>query len=296
MKGDEKWKSPSRDESGPGKVPTATATRPSEPHLFGRCRNQRHKPCSREEKHLERQARPRGSQAKTLLLGTDKISFTAKEQEKVLTPHHGALVISLTVANCLVKKILVDNGCSGNIIFQAAYKDLGLEEGALTRRITPLIGFSGDVKQTIGESKPPARHTEEPVVEEIDEVPLTERDQTRHLQIGSKLTKGLRRRLIDFLRSNSESGIEFLQTPGKTPASGSPLEGTPVPRIPAMEFSGFGLRIDPSPGKWKTSDKENLPYFRIWKSLTYCNRLRPAIGRLHKGNLNPKARHRHFKA
>ena len=41
---------------------------------------------------------------KRQLLGTDEISFTAKEQEKVLTPHHDALVISLTVANCLVKK------------------------------------------------------------------------------------------------------------------------------------------------------------------------------------------------
>ncbi|KAF3565434.1 hypothetical protein DY000_02014365 [Brassica cretica] len=54
---------------------------------------------------------------KRLLLGTDEISFTAKEQEKVLTPHHDALVISLTVAKCLVKRILVDNGSSGNIIF-----------------------------------------------------------------------------------------------------------------------------------------------------------------------------------
>jgi len=88
---------------------------------------------------------------KRLLLGTDEISFAAKEQEKVLTPHHDALVISLTVANCLVKGILVDNGSSGNIIFQAAYKDLGLEESALTRRITPLIGFSGEVKETAGE-------------------------------------------------------------------------------------------------------------------------------------------------
>ncbi|KAF2580024.1 hypothetical protein F2Q68_00005041 [Brassica cretica] len=88
---------------------------------------------------------------KRLLLGMDEISFMAKEQEKVLTPHHDSLVISLTVANCLVKRILVDNGSSGNIIFLAAYKDLGLEESALTRRITPLIGFSGEVKQTAGE-------------------------------------------------------------------------------------------------------------------------------------------------
>ncbi|XP_056850798.1 uncharacterized protein LOC130500107 [Raphanus sativus] len=40
---------------------------------------------------------------KRLLLGTDEISFTAREQEKVLAPHHDALVISLTIANCLVK-------------------------------------------------------------------------------------------------------------------------------------------------------------------------------------------------
>ena len=42
---------------------------------------------------------------KHLLLGTDEISFTAKEQEKVLTPHHDALVKSLTVANYLVRII-----------------------------------------------------------------------------------------------------------------------------------------------------------------------------------------------
>ncbi|XP_013617583.1 PREDICTED: uncharacterized protein LOC106324110 [Brassica oleracea var. oleracea] len=88
---------------------------------------------------------------KRLLLGTDVISFAAKEQERVLTPHHDALVISLSVANCLVKRILVDNGSSGNIIFQAVYKDLWLEESTLTRRITPIIGFSGEVKQTTRE-------------------------------------------------------------------------------------------------------------------------------------------------
>ncbi|KAF3513175.1 hypothetical protein F2Q69_00006616 [Brassica cretica] len=88
---------------------------------------------------------------KRMLLGTDEISFTAKEQEKVLAPHHDALVISLTIANRLVKQILVDNGSSSNIIFQTAYDDLGLEEKALTRMFTLLIGFSGEVKQTTGE-------------------------------------------------------------------------------------------------------------------------------------------------
>ncbi|XP_013607947.1 PREDICTED: uncharacterized protein LOC106314656 [Brassica oleracea var. oleracea] len=91
------------------------------------------------------------SKSKWLLLGTDKISFTAKEKEKVLAPHHDALVVSLTVANCLVRRILVDNGSSSNIIFQAAYQDMGLDESALTRKTTTLVGFSGEVKRTAGE-------------------------------------------------------------------------------------------------------------------------------------------------
>ncbi|RID62835.1 hypothetical protein BRARA_E01878 [Brassica rapa] len=55
---------------------------------------------------------------------TDKITFTIKERERVLVPHHDALVISLTIANCLVKRILVDSGSSSNIIFQTAYQGL----------------------------------------------------------------------------------------------------------------------------------------------------------------------------
>ncbi|XP_013628886.1 PREDICTED: uncharacterized protein LOC106335017 [Brassica oleracea var. oleracea] len=92
------------------------------------------------------------TQPKRLLLGTDEISFTAKEQEKILAPHHDALVISLTIANCLVKIIPVDNGSSSNITFQTAYQDLGLEVSTLTRKVTPLIGFNGEVKQTAGEA------------------------------------------------------------------------------------------------------------------------------------------------
>ena len=49
-----------------------------------------------------------------------------------------------------MKRILVDNG-SSNIIFLTAYQDLGLEENTLTRKVTPLIGFSGEGKQTPGE-------------------------------------------------------------------------------------------------------------------------------------------------
>ncbi|KAF2571502.1 hypothetical protein F2Q70_00002826 [Brassica cretica] len=217
---------------------------------------------------------------KCLLLGIDEISFTAKEQDKVLTPHHDALVISLTVANCLVKSILVDNGSSGNIIFQAAYKDLGVEEGTLTRRSTSTHTLQAQRRRsTVALPKRTEAHREcRPGAKSKNNTPYAG-------GVGEKY-----------------AGIEFLQTPGRTPASGSLLEGTPVPRIPARRNPGSPLWSFPSPvpgsspsfGKWKTSDKENLSYFRIWKSLTYSNRLSPALGRLYKGNLNPKARDRHF--
>ena len=47
-------------------------------------------------------------------------------------------------------------------------------------------------------------HTEEPEFEDMDDVPLVEGDSTRNLRIGSKLSEGLRRTLVDFLRSNSD--------------------------------------------------------------------------------------------
>ncbi|XP_013713362.2 uncharacterized protein LOC106417043 [Brassica napus] len=85
------------------------------------------------------------AQPKCLLLSTDEISFTANEQEKILAPHHDALVVSLTIAYCLVKRILVDNGSSSNIIFLTA------QSNSTHRKVTPLIRFSGEVKQTAGE-------------------------------------------------------------------------------------------------------------------------------------------------
>ncbi|XP_010430681.1 PREDICTED: uncharacterized protein LOC104714911 [Camelina sativa] len=78
------------------------------------------------------------------------ITFITNDNS-VSTPHHDALVIQLTVANCLMKRILIDNGSSTNILYMQAYKELGLDKEGLTRKSIPLVGFSGKVKQSIGE-------------------------------------------------------------------------------------------------------------------------------------------------
>ncbi|KAF3561478.1 hypothetical protein DY000_02012517 [Brassica cretica] len=58
---------------------------------------------------------------KHLLLGTDEISFTAKEQERVLAPHQDALVISLAHPVADVMPVLLNSG-------QFASREAAVEE------------------------------------------------------------------------------------------------------------------------------------------------------------------------
>lgn len=69
----------------------------------------------------------------------------------MLHPHHDALVISLYIANCFIKRVLIDNGSSANILFLNALRDMKVDESTITRKSTVLIGFSGEQKHSIGE-------------------------------------------------------------------------------------------------------------------------------------------------
>ncbi len=80
------------------------------------------------------------------------INFRSDESNYTNDPHDDALVISLSIANCLTKRILVDNGSSANVLFLNAYREMGLKEADITRRCISLVGFSGESKTTIGET------------------------------------------------------------------------------------------------------------------------------------------------
>lgn len=82
---------------------------------------------------------------------TCPIRFTSDEGGGVLPPHHDVLVISLTIVNCLMNKILINNGSSTNIIFMQAYKGLGLDETRLMQKSIPFVEFIGELKQTVWE-------------------------------------------------------------------------------------------------------------------------------------------------
>ncbi|XP_057246818.1 uncharacterized protein LOC104908818 [Beta vulgaris subsp. vulgaris] len=65
--------------------------------------------------------------------------------------HHDDLVISLTVSNCLLKRVLMDNGSSANILMRGALEDMGIDERDVIRKSTVLVGFSRESKHTMGE-------------------------------------------------------------------------------------------------------------------------------------------------
>ncbi|KAF3561303.1 hypothetical protein DY000_02017259 [Brassica cretica] len=121
------------------------------------------------------------------------------ETKPASPPRQDRVIHVISRANCLVRRILVDNGSSNNIIFQTAYHDLGLDESALTRKTTPHVGFSGEVKQTAGEVERYATVGVENGYDEVNvQIPEEEKRKTffdkYFFEIDSSLRKALRRK------------------------------------------------------------------------------------------------------
>ncbi|KAK4397958.1 hypothetical protein Sango_1271300 [Sesamum angolense] len=65
--------------------------------------------------------------------------------------NNDALVISATLSNFWVKKVLVVSGSSADIIFYYAYVQLGVDNAQLRKVNTLITGFSGEMIKPIGE-------------------------------------------------------------------------------------------------------------------------------------------------
>ena len=72
------------------------------------------------------------------------LSFINNEDSTLINLHHDTLVISLLIANCRIKRILVDNGSSTNVIFPSALNEMNIDEAHIHRRSIVLVGFSGE--------------------------------------------------------------------------------------------------------------------------------------------------------
>ncbi|XP_021733161.1 uncharacterized protein LOC110699981 [Chenopodium quinoa] len=69
--------------------------------------------------------------------------------------HHDCLVISLHVGHCKMKRVLVDNGSSTNIIFKDTLDQASFKESDITKRSTVLVGFNGEPMNSLGEIQLP---------------------------------------------------------------------------------------------------------------------------------------------
>ncbi|KAK4400638.1 hypothetical protein Sango_1169900 [Sesamum angolense] len=81
----------------------------------------------------------------------EEISFNSQDIDPMRNQNNDALVISATLANFLVKKVLVDSGNSADIIFYDAFVQLGIDNAQLQKVNTPLTGFSGEMIESLGE-------------------------------------------------------------------------------------------------------------------------------------------------
>ncbi|KAK3032369.1 hypothetical protein RJ639_037087 [Escallonia herrerae] len=77
---------------------------------------------------------------KTTLVPT--ISFSEDEIGDIKTPHDDPLVVTLRVGNFDVKRILVDNGSSAEVLFYEAFQKMNIPSDRLRKMDTPLYGFS----------------------------------------------------------------------------------------------------------------------------------------------------------
>ncbi|XP_074301182.1 uncharacterized protein LOC141632541 [Silene latifolia] len=79
------------------------------------------------------------------------VTFDETDAGSAPEQHHDALIITLPIGNCKVKKILVDTGSSVNLIMMETLKGMGFTKKDLAKKAIPLVGFSGETKHSLGE-------------------------------------------------------------------------------------------------------------------------------------------------
>ena len=71
-------------------------------------------------------------------------SFSEEDARGVVMPHDDALVVTLTVANHAIHRILVDNGSSADILYWPVFQHMGIDRDRIKPFGSPLVGFGGE--------------------------------------------------------------------------------------------------------------------------------------------------------
>ncbi|XP_057981172.1 uncharacterized protein LOC131166602 [Malania oleifera] len=95
---------------------------------------------------LKEKREPNGKRQKQ----EDTITFNSEDEEGTQQPHDGALVVSLLVVNYKVRRMLINNRSSINIIFWSVLQGMKISKELLKSISTPLVGFGGDIVHPVG--------------------------------------------------------------------------------------------------------------------------------------------------
>ncbi|XP_074351370.1 uncharacterized protein LOC141690474 [Apium graveolens] len=110
--------------------------------------------CGLKYSHTTRVAREtdiRVAQAEVNSNDLPTLTFVESNNGSIQEPKQDGLVISFLVGNCLIRRILVDNGSASNIMMLSTPKQTGLGESDMIKKMTTLVGFSEKTKRTMGE-------------------------------------------------------------------------------------------------------------------------------------------------
>ena len=72
------------------------------------------------------------------------LSFLEEDAWGLAMPHDDALVVTLTVANHAIHRILVDNGSSTDILYWPVFQQMGIDRDRIKPFCSPFVGFSGE--------------------------------------------------------------------------------------------------------------------------------------------------------
>ncbi|XP_059623107.1 uncharacterized protein LOC132266270 [Cornus florida] len=78
------------------------------------------------------------------------ITFSEEDDKGIHQPHDDPLVVSMVIVNFTVRRILIDNGSSADILFIGVYDKLKIGRENLRPMKSPLVGFSGDKVYPLG--------------------------------------------------------------------------------------------------------------------------------------------------
>ncbi|XP_026395983.1 uncharacterized protein LOC113290610 [Papaver somniferum] len=78
------------------------------------------------------------------------ITFDAEDVEDEMEDHNDPLVLTLPIAGCNIRKVLIDGGSSVNVLFYDTFKRMELNEEQLMSSYYTVYGFNGGSNEAFG--------------------------------------------------------------------------------------------------------------------------------------------------